>query len=76
MFTSRFLNLLHGRLALTNRDVWALALARRWNRKRIPYFTTKPLQILKYGPKKQTKLKKIEGGEGRWRVMETGKEEK
>lgn len=32
MFTSRFLNLLHGRLALTKRDVWALALARRWNK--------------------------------------------
>ncbi len=30
MLTSRFLNLLQGRLAVTNRDVWALVLASRW----------------------------------------------
>lgn len=29
MFTRRFLNLLHGRLALMNREVWALELASR-----------------------------------------------
>lgn len=57
MFTRRFLNLLHGRLALTKRDVWALALARRWNRKL--YLVTKPLKILRYECEK--KLAKPEG---------------